>query len=185
MADEHEEHIVSPAIYIAVLATLMLLLALTIFAAFVDLDKLLAPKDHHGPLYWNMTVALLIAICKAILIILFFMHVKYGSRLTWAFATAGFVWLGIMVTLTMSDYLTRGFPPGSPKSSPSDPSPSYVRPQPLHDPVVPGQGVTVIVPGFMPAHPSSIRIDTQTVLADAAERGMAASIQLSIRSEHN
>jgi cytochrome c oxidase subunit 4 len=135
---EHEEHVVSPVIYVAVLVTLMLLLALTLIAAFVDLDKLLAGENHSGTAYWNMAAAILIAICKALLIILFFMHVKYGSRLTWAFAAAGFVWLGIMMTLSLSDYFTRNYPAGSPKSPPNYPSPTYERPQPRHDSVVPG-----------------------------------------------
>jgi cytochrome c oxidase subunit 4 len=135
---EHEEHIVSPVIYLIVLVLLMLLLTLTLIAAFVDLDKVIAGPNHSGTAYWNMTVAILIAICKAALIILFFMHVKYGSRLTWAFAMAGFVWLGIMMTLSMSDYFTRGYPAGSPKSSPNYPSASYERSQPRHDAVAPG-----------------------------------------------
>lgn len=147
---EHEEHIVSPAIYVAVLVALMILLALTLLAAFVDLDKAMAGAQHSGTAYWNMTVAIIIAICKAFLIILFFMHVKYGSRLTWAFAAAGFVWLGIMITLSMSDYFTRNYPAGSPKSSPNYPSPTYERPQPRHDAVVPGASAAPVGPQFMP-----------------------------------
>jgi cytochrome c oxidase subunit 4 len=133
-----EEHIVSPKIYVVILVTLMVLLVVTVLAAFVDLDKLLG-HGHQGTAYWNMGVALLIAICKAILIILFFMHVKYASRLVWAFAAAGFVWLGIMMTLTLSDYFSRNYPTASPKSSPTWPSNSYIRAAPKHDPVVPGQ----------------------------------------------
>lgn len=151
---EHEEHVVSPVIYIAVLVTLMVLLTLTLIAAFVDLDKLIAGEHHSGTAYWNMTVALLIAICKAFLIILFFMHVKYGSRLTWAFAAAGFVWLGIMMTLSMSDYFTRNYPAGSPKSSPNYPSPTYERPQPRHDAVVPGASAVPPRPDSMSPHRS-------------------------------
>ena len=121
-----EEHVVSPRIYIVILLTLMMLLVLTVVAAFVDLDKLLG-HGHQGSAYWNMGVAILIAVAKAVLIILFFMHVKYSSRLVWAFAVAGFVWLGIMMTLTLSDYLSRNYPAGSPKSSPTWPSSSYIR----------------------------------------------------------
>lgn len=147
---EHEEHIVSPVIYVVVLITLMVLLALTLLAAFVDLDKAMAGAHHTGTVYWNMTVAIIIAMCKAFLIILFFMHVKYGSRLTWAFASAGFVWLGIMITLSMSDYFTRNYPPGSPKSSPNYPSPTYERPQPRHDAVVPGASAAPLRPQGIP-----------------------------------
>jgi len=134
-----EEHVVSPRIYIVILLTLMTLLLLTVIAAFVDLDRLLG-HGHQGADYWNMVVAILIAIGKAVLIILFFMHVKYSSRLVWAFAAAGFVWLGILMTLTLCDYLSRNDPASSPKSSPTWPSNSLIRAAPLHDPVVPGQG---------------------------------------------
>jgi cytochrome c oxidase subunit 4 len=147
---EHEEHVVSPLIYVAVLIALMILLALTLIAAFVDLDKLLAGQHNSGTAYWNMTVAILIAICKATLIILFFMHVKYGSRVTWAFAMAGFVWLGIMMTLSMSDYFTRNYPAGSPKSSANYPSQNLERPHPRHDAVVPGASAAPVRPEFMP-----------------------------------
>ncbi|MBA3944984.1 MAG: cytochrome C oxidase subunit IV family protein [Herpetosiphonaceae bacterium] len=91
----------SPRTYITVWATLMLLLLLTFGTAYVNL----------GP--FNTVVALVIALVKALLIILFFMHVRYSSRLTWIFAGAGFIWLIIMLGLTMNDYLTRnlaGFP---------------------------------------------------------------------------
>ena len=52
--------------------------------------------------------ALTIAVVKMLLVILFFMHVRYSSRLTWIFVAAGFIWLLIMLDLTLSDYLTRG-----------------------------------------------------------------------------
>jgi cytochrome c oxidase subunit 4 len=55
----------------------------------------------------NTAAALSIAGIKMLLVILFFMHVRYQSRVTWIFAAAGFFWFLIMVTLTMSDYLTR------------------------------------------------------------------------------
>lgn len=161
MAEEPQEHIVSPAIYVAVLVTLMVLLVLTLIAAFVDLDKMIAGEHHSGTAYWNMTVAVIIAMCKAFLIILFFMHVKYGSRLTWAFASAGFVWLGIMITLSMSDYFTRNYPAGSPKSSPNYPSSTYERPQPRHDAVVPGASAAPL--GRQPISvPASFWRDAQT-----------------------
>lgn len=127
---EHKEHIVSPITYIVILILLMALLALTLTAAFVDLDKFISGGAHRGTAYWNMIVALVIAVLKAVLIILFFMHVKFSSRLTWAFAAAGFVWLGIMITLSMSDYATRNYPPGTPLSNPMEASPAEVRPAP-------------------------------------------------------
>ena len=59
----------------------------------------------------NTPVALTIAVLKALLVILFFMHVKDSPRLTWLVVASGFVWLGIMIALTLSDYLSRGWLP--------------------------------------------------------------------------
>jgi cytochrome c oxidase subunit 4 len=57
----------------------------------------------------NAVVALTIAVIKATLVVLYFMHVRYSSKLTWVFVGAGFFWLAIMVALTLSDYMTRGW----------------------------------------------------------------------------
>jgi cytochrome c oxidase subunit 4 len=83
--------------YVTIFALLMAFTAITVTAAYQD----------FGPL--NTVIALSIALVKATLVVLFFMHVKYGSRLTWAFVVAGFFWLAIMLTLTASDYLSRGW----------------------------------------------------------------------------
>ena len=81
--------------YFAIWAALMVLLALTWGIAQVDLGV------------FNVVVALTIAIIKMLLVILFFMHVRYSRGLTWLFAAAGFIWLMIMIDLTLGDYLTR------------------------------------------------------------------------------
>ena len=60
-----------------------------------------------GP--FNIVAALTIAVSKMLLVILFFMHVRYSTRLTWLFVAAGFIWLLIMIELTLGDYLTRGW----------------------------------------------------------------------------
>jgi cytochrome c oxidase subunit 4 len=93
------EHIVSRKIYFAIFGALMFFTALTVFAAFNDLDHI-----FHGA---NTVVALTIAVIKATLVVLFFMHVRYSSRLTWVIVVAGIFWLGIMFALTVSDYMTR------------------------------------------------------------------------------
>src|SRR5580700_7715422 len=126
MADPHE-HVVSRGLYALILVALMVLLALTTIMGFVNVDQIL--PGHRG---WNTGIALTIAIVKALLVVLFFMHVKYGSRLTWVFAAAGFVWLAIMIVLMMSDYATRNRPEGvNPKGEPrylhSTPSDSNAR----------------------------------------------------------
>jgi cytochrome c oxidase subunit 4 len=97
-------HISSPKVYVNVLLALMALLLLTVAASFVDFDRILG----NG---WSAGIALSIAVAKGLLIVLFFMHVKYGSRLTWVFAAAGFLWLSILLSLILADYLTRNHPP--------------------------------------------------------------------------
>jgi cytochrome c oxidase subunit 4 len=57
----------------------------------------------------NTVAALTIAVLKAVLVVLFFMHVKYGTRLTWVVAIAAVFWLGILLALLISDYVTRGW----------------------------------------------------------------------------
>ena len=76
---------------------LMFLLALTAGLSFVDLGAA------------NTIAALLIAFTKMVLIILFFMHVRYSARLVWIASVAGFFWLAILLILAMSDYLSRGW----------------------------------------------------------------------------
>jgi cytochrome c oxidase subunit 4 len=89
-------HVVPLKTYFAIFGALMGGTALTVFVAFQDL----------GPM--NTVVALTIAGIKALLVVLWFMHVKYSSRLTWIFALAGFLWLLLMIGLTMADFDTRG-----------------------------------------------------------------------------
>jgi cytochrome c oxidase subunit 4 len=91
------EHIVSPKIYYTIFIALTVLTVVTWSVAKLDLGKM------------NAVVAMTIAVIKATLVVLYFMHVRYGSRLTWVFVGAGFFWLAIMVALTLSDYMTRGW----------------------------------------------------------------------------
>lgn len=93
------EHIVDKKTYFGVFAGLMVLLAVTVGVAFVHLGRL------------NIFAALAIAFVKAVLIILYFMHVRYSSRLIWMFVGAGFFFLGILFVLTFADYFTRGWLP--------------------------------------------------------------------------
>ena len=68
-------------------------------------------KFDLGPL--NNVVMLAIAITKALLVILYFMHVRWGTRLTWVVAGSGFFWLLILFGITMTDYMTRGWVAGT------------------------------------------------------------------------
>jgi cytochrome c oxidase subunit 4 len=95
------EHIVSPKIYILIFAALMILTITTVYAATVDLNA------HFAGL--NVIVALLIATCKAVLVILFFMHAYYSSKRTQLIVFAGFFWLAIMLSLTLGDYASRSW----------------------------------------------------------------------------
>jgi cytochrome c oxidase subunit 4 len=85
----------SPRFYLVIAVALLVLLAVTVGMSFVDL----------GP--FNTIVAMLISVSKAVLILLFFMHLRHGGPLLRLFAGVGFFWLGIMLTLALSDYLTR------------------------------------------------------------------------------
>jgi len=95
------EHIVSPKLYILIFAALMVLTGTTYFAAQVDLNQYFAAL--------NIIVALVIATCKAILVILFFMHAKYSSKRTKLIIISGFFWLAIMLSLTLGDYASRSW----------------------------------------------------------------------------
>jgi cytochrome c oxidase subunit 4 len=93
------EHVVPRSVYFLVFGALMVLTATTTAVSFVDL----------GP--WNTVVALGIAFLKATLVVLFFMHVKYSPRLTQITVGGGLLWLAILILITLSDFMTRGWLP--------------------------------------------------------------------------
>lgn len=96
------QHIVPQRIYYLIFATLLCLTLITIDVAFVQLRIL------------TIYVALMIATGKALLVALYFMHLRYSSRLTWVFVGAGAFWLILLIGLTMSDMLTRSWLPVPP-----------------------------------------------------------------------
>jgi len=89
----HSSSVVS--VYLRVWAALLVLLAATVGAAFLNM----------GP--FNAVVALMIAVTKAVLVILFFMHAKDSDRLIWVYAAAGVLWLLFLIGGTLADVLTR------------------------------------------------------------------------------
>jgi cytochrome c oxidase subunit 4 len=91
------QHVVPRKVYFVVFTALLVLTATTTAVSFVDL----------GP--WNTVVALAIAFLKATLVVLFFMHVKYSPRLTQVVIAGGLFWLAILIALTLSDFLSRGW----------------------------------------------------------------------------
>lgn len=86
-------------VYLAVFLALVVGTILTWWIAFIDLGR------------WNPVIAITIACTKATLVILFFMHVRYSSKLTILTVCAGFFWLLILISLSLSDYLTRTITP--------------------------------------------------------------------------
>ena len=90
-------HTVSRSTYYLVSFALAVLLVLTMAASYVDVGR------------WNVLVAMAIATAKAVLIMLFFMHLKYSPPLVRLVAVGGFVWLGILLAITMADYVARGW----------------------------------------------------------------------------
>jgi len=93
------EHVVRPVTYYAIFATLLVLTTVTAGVAFIDLGFL------------NTFVALTIAVIKATLVILYFMHLRYSSKLTWVFVGAGFFWFLILIAFLLADVWTRGWLP--------------------------------------------------------------------------
>src|SRR5438309_4833358 len=99
MSDEHSapHHITPLSTYIFVFIALAAGTLLTWFASTVNLG------------WANTPIALVIATIKAVLVILFFMHVIYSTRLTWVVIVAAFLWLAVLFVLTFADYLTRAW----------------------------------------------------------------------------
>ncbi len=89
------EHVLPVRTYLLVFVALTVMTVVTWWVAFIDFGAL------------NDVIALGIACFKAVLVILWFMHVKFSTRLTWAFVAAGFFWLAILLALTAGDYASR------------------------------------------------------------------------------
>ncbi len=99
-ADHTTHHIIPPKVYFIVFLLLMVLTFLTVFAATFDLGAL------------NTPIALAIAVTKASLVFLFFMGVRWYAPMLKTVAIAGFVFFGIMVGFTMSDFVSRDWAGG-------------------------------------------------------------------------
>jgi cytochrome c oxidase subunit 4 len=96
-AHEHEHHIVSPMIYLTIVCALLVLTATTVAASYVEMGV------------FNPIVALGIAALKMILVVLFFMHVKYSTKLTKLTVGAGVFTFLVLIGMTLSDYMTRAW----------------------------------------------------------------------------
>jgi cytochrome c oxidase subunit 4 len=94
---QHAEHVVPVSVYIGVFLALLVLTAVTTGVAYIDLGA------------FNTVVALIIAFIKMSLVVLFFMHVRWATGLLRIMVLAGFFWLAIMISFTLSDELTRSW----------------------------------------------------------------------------
>lgn len=99
MSEQHDEqhHVPGLPMYFTIFLALMVFTALTVWAAFTDLGA------------FNDLVAMTIAFTKATLVVLFFMHIRHASPLAKLTVVAGFLWLALLIGITMSDYFSRGF----------------------------------------------------------------------------
>jgi cytochrome c oxidase subunit 4 len=104
---DHEHHIVSPVVYLAILLSLLVATGLTVWASFIDLGEgRIAPGLT---LFWNPVVALAIACTKMTLVVLFFMHVKYTTKLTKLTVASGFFVFLVLIGMTLTDYFSRAW----------------------------------------------------------------------------
>jgi cytochrome c oxidase subunit 4 len=91
------EHIVQRKVYFSVFTALLVGTALTVIVANFDFGRM------------NDVVAITVAVTKMLLVLLFFMHVRYSSRLIWVIVASMFFWLLILLLLTLTDYTSRGW----------------------------------------------------------------------------
>lgn len=85
--------------YLRIFGALLVLTALTVAAAFFDFGAM------------NDVIMLTIAITKATLVVLYFMHVRWSGKLVWVFAASGFLWLIILLSITFADVVSRDWVP--------------------------------------------------------------------------
>ncbi|MDG3008181.1 cytochrome C oxidase subunit IV family protein [Paludisphaera mucosa] len=97
--DAHAQahHVIEVRTYVLIYIALMLFLAATVAASFMPLGA------------FHLPVAMTIALIKAVLIVLFFMHVYYSAPLTWITAVGSLLWVGLLLAFLLSDYLARGW----------------------------------------------------------------------------
>jgi cytochrome c oxidase subunit IV len=95
--EEHRQHVIPMSVYVGIWASLIFLTGLTTFASFIELGD------------WNIVLALVIATVKGTLVVLFFMHLYYSTKLTKVTMIAAIFFLFLLLSLSMTDYLTRAW----------------------------------------------------------------------------
>jgi cytochrome c oxidase subunit 4 len=105
---DHEQHIVSPATYGLILLALLIGTAVTVWASYFDLGE--TRLFNTGlTIFWNPVVALAIACTKMVLVVLFFMHVKYSTKLTKLTVLSGLFTFIALIGMTLTDYFSRAW----------------------------------------------------------------------------
>ena len=99
------EHIVPVRVYITIFLVLLVGTALTVLAAFHDFSYRFGTHE----IQLNTVIALTIAVTKATFVVLYFMHVRYSSRLIALVIAAALFWMALLFALTISDYSTRAW----------------------------------------------------------------------------
>lgn len=94
---KQEHHVIDVKTYVTIYLALMVLLAATVGVHFMDLGAVALP------------IAMAIAMIKAVMIVLFFMHVYYSAPLTWIVASGSLLWLGLFLAFLVADYAGRGW----------------------------------------------------------------------------
>jgi cytochrome c oxidase subunit 4 len=102
MNEPADQHVTAVSTYLKIFGALMVLTLLTVAAAFGNFGML------------NTFIAITIAVIKATLVALFFMHLKDSARIIWVVAGAGVIWMMVMICLTMTDLIGRGWIPYPP-----------------------------------------------------------------------
>ena len=90
-----DQHVVPLSFYLRIFGALIALTAVTVAVSFADFGV------------WNDLVAISIAVTKATLVVLYFMHVRWSGKLVWVFAAAGFLWFLLLLTITFADVMSR------------------------------------------------------------------------------
>ena len=94
---EHEHHVTPPIVYVVIFGTLLVFTALTVGASYIEMDV------------FNPIVAILIGVIKATLVVLFFMGVKYSTKLTKLTVGAGLFTFLALISMTLADYISRAW----------------------------------------------------------------------------
>ncbi|HUA91341.1 MAG TPA: cytochrome C oxidase subunit IV family protein [Terracidiphilus sp.] len=104
---DQEHHVVSPFLYLTILLCLLVATGLTVWASYIDLGEWHIASGVT--LFWNPVIALAIACTKMILVVLFFMHIKYSTKLTKLTVISGVFTFLALISMTLADYMSRAW----------------------------------------------------------------------------